>query len=139
MAEALEPDDGIVTGRLRRAAPLAGLAARTAGEAVIASLRRKPPGAGDYARRAERYAEVMGRSKGALMKIGQIMSFVPFGSAVPPENRAIYQAAMSRLQADAPPMAPELAAAVIESELGAPPGALFEEFSALPVAAASIG
>lgn len=139
MPEAPGPSDGIATGRLRRAAPLAGLAARTAGEAVIASLRRRPADAGDYARRAERYAEVMGRSKGALMKIGQIMSFVPFGSAVPPENRAIYQAAMSRLQADAPPMAPELAAAVIESELGAPPGRFFEEFSARPVAAASIG
>jgi predicted unusual protein kinase regulating ubiquinone biosynthesis (AarF/ABC1/UbiB family) len=73
------------------------------------------------------------------MKIGQIMSYVPFGSAVPPENRAIYQAAMSRLQASAPPMAPELAAEVIESELGAPPGQLFSEFSAHPVAAASIG
>lgn len=137
--EAAGPRDGIVTGRLRRAAPLAGMAARTAGESVIASLRRRPAGADDHARRAERYAEVMGRSKGALMKIGQIMSFVPFGSAVPPENRAVYQAAMSRLQADAPPMAPELAASVLESELGAPPGRLFEEFSDRPVAAASIG
>jgi predicted unusual protein kinase regulating ubiquinone biosynthesis (AarF/ABC1/UbiB family) len=139
MVKAQEPGDGIVTGRLRRAAPLAGLAARTAGEAVIASLRRRPADADAYERRAERYAEVMGRSKGAFMKIGQIMSYVPFGSAVPPENRAIYQAAMSRLQADAPPMAPELAAEVIESELGAPPGQLFSEFSAHPVAAASIG
>jgi predicted unusual protein kinase regulating ubiquinone biosynthesis (AarF/ABC1/UbiB family) len=139
MPDAPGPSDGIATGRVRRAAPLAGLAARTAGEAVIASLRRRPADAGEYARRAERYVEVLGRSKGALMKIGQIMSFVPFGAAVPPENRAIYQAAMSRLQADAPPMAPELAAEVIESELGAPPGRLFEEFSARPVAAASIG
>ena len=74
-----------------------------------------------------------------MMKIGQILSYVPFGTAVPAENRAIYQAAMSRLQADAPPMAPELAAEVIESELGAPPGELFSDFSAYPVAAASIG
>jgi predicted unusual protein kinase regulating ubiquinone biosynthesis (AarF/ABC1/UbiB family) len=139
MAEAPEPGDGIVTGRFRRVSPLAGLAARTAGEAVIASLRRRPAGAEDYARRAERYVQVMGRSKGALMKIGQMLSFVPFASAVPQENRAIYQAAMSRLQADAPPMAPELAAAVIEAELGAPPGRLFQEFSAHPMAAASIG
>lgn len=139
MAEAQGPGDWIATGRLRRASPLIGLGARTAGEAVIASLRRRPVGADAYERRAERYAEVMGRSKGALMKIGQIMSYVPFGSAVPPENRAIYQAAMSRLQADAPPMAPELAAEVIECELGARPDQLFREFSAYPVAAASIG
>jgi len=131
--------DGITTGRLRRVGPLAGVAARTAGEAVIASLRRRPVEAEKYAERAERYVEVMGQSKGALMKIGQILSFVHFNGAVPPENRAIFQAAMARLQADAPPMAPELAAEVVEAELGAPPSELFSEFSPLPLAAASIG
>jgi predicted unusual protein kinase regulating ubiquinone biosynthesis (AarF/ABC1/UbiB family) len=73
------------------------------------------------------------------MKAGQILSFVPFGSGVPAENRAIFQAAMSGLQADAPPMAPELAAEVIAQELGASPGEVFAEFSPLPIAAASIG
>jgi predicted unusual protein kinase regulating ubiquinone biosynthesis (AarF/ABC1/UbiB family) len=46
---------------------------------------------------------------------------------------------MARLQADAPPMAPELAAEVIEKELGAAPDAIFAEFSPKPLAAASIG
>jgi predicted unusual protein kinase regulating ubiquinone biosynthesis (AarF/ABC1/UbiB family) len=134
-------DDGISTGRIRRAAPVAGLAARTAGEAVLTSLRRhgQGPDADQYARRAERYVEVLGRSKGALMKAGQLLSFVPFSSAVPEANRALYQAAMSRLQADAPPMAPELAAEVIEAELGRAPREVFAEFSPLPLAAASIG
>src|SRR5436309_1857110 len=95
--------DGIATERFRRAVPVAGLACRTAGEAIIASLRSRRSEADDYARRAERYVELLGRSKGALMKAGQILSFVPFGSAVPAENRAVFQAAMSRLQADAPP------------------------------------
>lgn len=133
--------DGIPAGRMRRAAPVAALAARTAGESVISALRRadRDPGHQEYARRAERYAEVLGRSKGALMKAGQILSFVPFSSAVPAENRAIYQAAMSRLQSDAPPMAPELAADVIEAELGGRPEKVFAEFSPLPLAAASIG
>jgi predicted unusual protein kinase regulating ubiquinone biosynthesis (AarF/ABC1/UbiB family) len=139
MTKPAESDDGISTGRLRRATPLAALAARSAGEAVLTALRRRPAGTDAYERRAERYAEVMGRSKGAFMKIGQVMSYVPFGGAVPPENRAIFQAAMSRLQADAPPMAPELVADVIEAELGARPDQLFREFSAHPVAAASIG
>jgi predicted unusual protein kinase regulating ubiquinone biosynthesis (AarF/ABC1/UbiB family) len=133
--------DGITTGRIARAAPVAGMAARATGEAVIARLRR---GDGDrvtdaYARRADRYVEVMGRSKGALMKAGQMLSFVPLGAAVPAENRRIYQAAMSRLQADAPPMAPELTAAVIERELGAPADEVFAHFEPLPFAAASIG
>src|SRR5437764_12523234 len=109
--------DGISTGRVRRAIPLAGAAARTAGEAIVAAMRRRSDEPEEYARRAERYVELLGRSKGALMKAGQILSYVPLGTAVPPENRAIYQAAMSRLQADAPPMAPELATDVIRSEL----------------------
>ena len=96
--------DGVPGGRVRRAAPLLGTAALTTGEAVIGALRRRgrPPPPEDYAHRAQRYAELLGRSKGALMKTGQILSYVPFGTAVPPENRAVFQAAMARLQASAP-------------------------------------
>jgi len=133
--------DGIPVGRLRRAAPLLGAAAQGTGEAVIGALRRRGAKAEPEAwtRRVERYAELLGRSKGALMKAGQILSYVPFGAAVPPESREIFQAAMARLQADAPPMAPELAAEVVRKELGAPPEELFAEFSQRPLAAASIG
>jgi predicted unusual protein kinase regulating ubiquinone biosynthesis (AarF/ABC1/UbiB family) len=46
---------------------------------------------------------------------------------------------MARLQADAPPMAPELATAVVEAELGAPPEEIFAEFDPHAFAAASIG
>lgn len=129
----------MATDRLRRAAPVAGMVARSAGEAIIASLRRQRLEPDHNAQRAERYVELLGRSKGALMKAGQILSFVPFGSAVPAENRALFQAAMSRLQADAPPMPPELAADVVRQELGAPPDEVFAEFSIRPMAAASIG
>jgi predicted unusual protein kinase regulating ubiquinone biosynthesis (AarF/ABC1/UbiB family) len=132
--------DGIPTGRLRRAAPVATLAAQGIGETVIATLRRgRSVTPEEYTKRAERYVELLGRSKGALMKMGQILSYVPFGSAVPPENRVLFQAAMSRLQANAPPMAPELAAQVITEELGGDPEAVFAEFSPSPLAAASIG
>jgi predicted unusual protein kinase regulating ubiquinone biosynthesis (AarF/ABC1/UbiB family) len=133
--------DGIPIGRLRRAAPLLGTATRATGEAVIGALRRRgrPAEPDAYAHRAERYVELLGRSKGALMKAGQILSYVPFGAAVPQENRAIFQAAMARLQADAPPMAPELAAEVVREEFGAPPEKLFAEFCPRPMAAASIG
>jgi predicted unusual protein kinase regulating ubiquinone biosynthesis (AarF/ABC1/UbiB family) len=133
--------DGIPAGRVHRTAPLLGAAAHAGGEAVIGALRRRgrPPEPEAYARRAERYVELLGRSKGALMKAGQILSYVPFGAAVPPENRAVFQAAMARLQADAPPMAPELAADVVREELGAPPEKIFAEFCPRPLAAASIG
>ena len=141
MAGPFGEPDGIPAGRVRRAAPLLGTAARTTGEAVIGALRRRgrPPEPEAYARRAEQYAELLGRSKGALMKAGQILSYVPFGTAVPPENRAVFQAAMARLQASAPPMAAELAAEVVREELGAPPEKVFAAFSPRPLAAASIG
>ena len=77
--DALPNGDGIGRGRLRRTAPLAALTARTAGEAVVVGLRGKLTGADStefHVRTAERYAELLGRSKGALMKAGQMLSFV---------------------------------------------------------------
>lgn len=65
--------DGIPTGRLRRGVPIAGLAMRTTGEAVVAVLRRKvnlSEASVDHERAAERYAERLGHSRGALMKGG---------------------------------------------------------------------
>ena len=125
-------------GRLARTAPLVGLAGRTMGEAVVAALRGKDR-AEVHARSAERYVEMLGRSRGVLMKAGQILSFVSLGPQVNDEYRTLYQSALARLQDDAPPMAPELAAAVVEAELGSPPDKVFAEFDPLPLAAASIG
>jgi predicted unusual protein kinase regulating ubiquinone biosynthesis (AarF/ABC1/UbiB family) len=47
--------------------------------------------------------------------------------------------ALEQLQADAPPMSADLAAEVVETELGAPPELLFAEWDPVPIAAASIG
>jgi hypothetical protein len=69
--------DGIATGRVRRTVPLLRLAARTTGESVIDSLRRRKPDPVAYATRADRYVEVLGHSKGALMKVGQMLSVIP--------------------------------------------------------------
>src|SRR5579872_5776414 len=140
--DALSKGDGIGRGRVRRTAPLAALTARTAGEAVVAGLRSKLTGADTaefHIRTAERYTELLGRSKGALMKAGQMLSFVSASPAVPPELQSIYQAALTRLRDDAPPMAPELSRAVLERELGRPTESAFAEFDWEPLAAASIG
>lgn len=134
--------DGIDRGRLRRTAPLAGLTARTAGEAVVVGLRNKLTGADStefHVRTAERYTELLGRSKGALMKAGQMLSFVSASPAIPAEFQAIYQAALTRLRDEAPPMAPELARTVLERELGRPTESVFAQFEWEPLAAASIG
>ncbi|HEX2047557.1 MAG TPA: AarF/ABC1/UbiB kinase family protein [Acidimicrobiales bacterium] len=82
---------------------------------------------------AEDVAQVLGGMKGAIMKAGQMVSFIADG--LPPEA----QAALATLQADVPPMAPSLAEGVIREELGADPGKLFLDWDPVPVAAASIG
>ncbi|MGH2912888.1 MAG: ABC1 kinase family protein, partial [Solirubrobacteraceae bacterium] len=92
-----------------------------------------------HARTAERYAELLGNSKGALMKAGQMLSFVAVAPAVPEEFRSIYQAALMRLRDNTPPMAPKLARAVLEHELGKRTESAFAQFDWEPLAAASIG
>ncbi|MGA9875275.1 MAG: AarF/ABC1/UbiB kinase family protein [Solirubrobacteraceae bacterium] len=129
-------------GRLRRTVPLAALSARTAGEAVVVGLQSKVTGKDKtefYTRTAERYAELLGHSKGVLMKAGQMLSFVSAVPAVPEEFQSIYQVALRRLRDDAPPMAPELARTVLEHELGQRAESAFAQFDWEPLAAASIG
>lgn len=135
--------DGIPTGRLRRTVPIAGLAARTTGEAVVAALRRKATrgetSSLDHERIAERYAERLGHSRGALMKAGQVLSFASMTPAVAPEVRAAYQTALSRLREHAPAMDAATARGVLEQELGRPAEDAYAEFDWEPLASASIG
>ncbi len=84
-------------------------------------------------RTAEDVAKELGEMKGVLMKAGQMISFI--FEALPDEA----QDALATLQADAAPMAPSLAAGVVEGDLGRPPERIFRSWSDLPVAAASIG
>jgi predicted unusual protein kinase regulating ubiquinone biosynthesis (AarF/ABC1/UbiB family) len=85
-------------------------------------------------RSAQQVADLMGEMKGAFMKVGQLLSFADT-SMLPPEIRDV----LATLQADAPPMAYELVAEVVEAELGKPPDEAFDWFSRAPMAAASIG
>jgi predicted unusual protein kinase regulating ubiquinone biosynthesis (AarF/ABC1/UbiB family) len=133
---------GIGGGRVRRAAPLVGLTTSAVGGAAAMALRSRFTGASSaefHVRTAERYAELLGRSKGALMKVGQMLSFAAVGSAVPSEFQSIYQTALAGLRDEAPPMAPELAARVLEAELGERIESAFADFDREPFAAASIG
>jgi predicted unusual protein kinase regulating ubiquinone biosynthesis (AarF/ABC1/UbiB family) len=85
-------------------------------------------------RSAQQVAELMGEMKGVFMKLGQLLSFADT-SMLPAEVRHV----LASLQADAPPMAYELVAQVVEQELGRPPEESFDWFSPAPMAAASIG
>jgi len=129
-------------GRIRRTMPLAGFTARAAGGRMVAALREKAGDAGAIARfherTAVRYSELLGQSKGVLMKAGQILSVVD-ASWIGDGEFATYQAALSQLQADAPPMDPELAHDVLLADLGRPADEVFAEFTDEPMAAASIG
>src|SRR6478609_2273550 len=134
-------DNPVPRGRIRRTMPLAGFTARAAGGRLVAGLREKTGQDGAverfHERTAEHYTELLGHSRGVLMKVGQIMSML--------DTRALgtggfwpYQKAMSRLQADAPPMHPALVREVLDAELGSAVGQ-FAEFTDEPMAAASIG
>jgi predicted unusual protein kinase regulating ubiquinone biosynthesis (AarF/ABC1/UbiB family) len=84
-------------------------------------------------RTAEAIADRLGNMKGALMKLGQMASYVDEGLPGP------MRAALAELQSNAPPMSADLAAGVIERELGAAPDKLFVEWDPQPIASASIG
>lgn len=139
MAETERP---VPRGRMRRTMPLAGFTARAAGGRMVAGLREKAGDAGAlerfHERTAQRYADLLGHSKGVLMKAGQLVSMVD-AAAVGGGELSPYQKALSRLQADAPPMSSALALEVLEAELGRPADQVFAEFTGEPMAAASIG
>jgi predicted unusual protein kinase regulating ubiquinone biosynthesis (AarF/ABC1/UbiB family) len=134
-------DSPVPRGRLRRLMPLAGLAARTVGGRLIAGMRARTGNDGAverfHERTAERYTELLGHSKGVLMKAGQILSMVD-ARALGTGGFWPYQKALARLQEDAPPMHPTLVHKVLNDELGSA-ATNFSEFTDEPMAAASIG
>ena len=84
-------------------------------------------------RTAEDVTETLGAMKGVLMKLGQMASYVDEGLS------PVARRALSRLQDSVPPMSAELAASVIEEELGIAPERAFSRWDPEPIAAASIG
>lgn len=122
---------------LRVAGTMAGVTARNAGGV----MRRLLASDGDAQHISDAVAEKnalhlldsLGRMKGALLKIGQMFSYMDIGLS--PAARQI----LSALQDGAPPMAPEVIEKVVSEDLGRPPRELFAEFSREPLAAASIG
>ena len=127
--------------RLQRNVDLARLGARIGREYASAAARKAFATAErrieiDHERElktAEAVAERLGNMKGALMKLGQMASYVDEGLPAP------LREALAQLQSNAPPMSADLAAEMIERELGASPDRLFVEWDPEPLAAASIG
>jgi predicted unusual protein kinase regulating ubiquinone biosynthesis (AarF/ABC1/UbiB family) len=84
-------------------------------------------------RTADDVARELGDMKGALMKAGQLVSFVIEALPEPAQQ------ALSQLYSDAPPMSADLAASVVRAEFGLEPERVFLDWQARPAAAASIG
>ncbi len=132
-------DKPVTKGRrfLRLAGMTASVAGRYAGSRLKSMFQSADQAAKDRAAVNElngtKIAETLGELKGAVMKVGQMASIA---TDVLPRELA---EPLKALQKQAPPMAFEVIAEQIESELGAPPEALFSRFERKPFASASIG
>jgi predicted unusual protein kinase regulating ubiquinone biosynthesis (AarF/ABC1/UbiB family) len=138
----LEAGGGLRHGSRRaRNAQLARLGARV-GRTYASTAARKAFASAERAEALDRERELrtaqdvaasLGHMKGALMKLGQMASYLDDGLPEP------LRLALGDLLANAPPMSPELAAGVIRDELGAAPDDVFLQWDPEPIAAASIG
>ena len=131
----------MLRSRWRRNSKLARLGARvglahagTSARKVFASAERKEElSRARELKTAQQVATELGNMKGALMKLGQMASYLDDGLPEP------MRMALAQLQSQAPPMAIELVHEVLLVELGKPVSELFVEFDDEPIAAASIG
>jgi predicted unusual protein kinase regulating ubiquinone biosynthesis (AarF/ABC1/UbiB family) len=130
------------TGRLSRFFRLSGLSTAMAATSTLGAVKKAFTRDGAKAAAIEartqatnalRLLDTMGDLKGAVMKLGQVISIQE--DAVPKEFRDV----LARLQTQAPPMHPSYAIDVIETELKRKLADLFADFERKPFAAASLG
>src|SRR5206468_4186714 len=123
------------TGRFSRFLKLSSLSGAVAATSALGKLKKAFSGGGAKAAAVEastqlanalRLLDTMGELKGAVMKLGQVISIQE--DAVPKEFRDV----LGRLQTQAPPMHPSYAIDVIETELHRKLDDLFEDFERKP-------
>lgn len=127
----------------RRAARLAALPLGIAGRAA-GSLGRRALGRGEgdlteelVDQAAEQVFAVLGELKGGAMKVGQALSV--FEAGMPDKYAEPFRDALTKLQAEAPPMGRDEVEKVLDAQLGLRWRDRFEEFDDEAIAAASIG
>ena len=116
-----------------RAARYARVGANVGGVAARYAGRRLIGGEPDRAGEASALSSALGRLKGPLMKVAQLMATIP--DLLPPE----YAAELQKLQSEAPPMGWAFVKRRMMAELGADWSKKFESFEHHPAAAASLG
>ncbi len=110
----------------RVGAGVSGVAARYAGRRILG-------GAQDRASDALALSSALGRLKGPLMKVAQLMATIP--DLLPPE----YATELQKLQSEAPPMGWAFVKRRMMAELGRDWEKKFSSFEHHPAAAASLG
>lgn len=136
----------VPTSRLARGTKLGAVAAssvlrtqrtrltmRGRSEAVRAKMAEE-----SMIRTTEQVVMVLGTMKGVAMKLGQMMSVLDL-DLVPENHRERFQKRLAVLRNAAPTVSFAAMRGVIEDDFGKPLDAVFAEFDAEPVAAASIG
>ena len=119
-----------LSGRVARfarvGAGLSGAAATFGANALFA-------GGDPAARNAKALKETLGRLKGPLMKVAQLMATIP--DLLPPE----FAAELAELQTNAPAMGPAFVRRRMAAELGPDWRSRYAQFDNVPAAAASLG
>ena len=116
-----------------RAARYARVGANVGGVAARYAGRRLLGGAPNRAGEAAALSGALGRLKGPLMKVAQLMATIP--DLLPPE----YATELQKLQSEAPPMGWAFVKRRMMAELGAGWETKFANFEHQPSAAASLG
>src|SRR5689334_9203961 len=128
-----EPSDREKNRFSARAARYARVSANVGGVAARYAGRRLLGGEPDRAGEASALGLALGRLKGPLMKVAQLMATIP--DLLPPE----YAAELQKLQSEAPPMGWAFVKRRMGAELGPGWQKKFASFEHHPAAAASLG
>ncbi|MBN2498645.1 MAG: AarF/ABC1/UbiB kinase family protein [Deltaproteobacteria bacterium] len=132
---------GFRQGRVGRFVKIASLATRVSSSYLGQRIKRAFVSAeraarsldAAHLRNAERVTRALGSLKGAVMKVGQMVSLNP---ELLPD---VYTRLLSGLQKGAPPVRFEVIAGQLEAELGRPLDRVFARLDEQPFASASIG
>ncbi|MFW0792404.1 AarF/UbiB family protein [Gordonia sp. CPCC 205515] len=133
----------ITRGQGRRNAKLASLPIGMAGRAAAGLGKRMVGKDKDEVQQemlekaAEQLFSVLGELKGGAMKVGQALSIME--AAIPDEFGEPFREALTKLQAEAPPLPASKVHKVLDQQLGTKWRERFREFSDEPAASASIG
>ncbi len=141
LSHSIAPGYCLAQGRLAGALPTVGLEVPTSPQTSAAGWASGADSlvAARHGRAAERYADLLGRSRGLVMKASKLLSLASVPSAGSPEHDAFYKSVLARCEDDTPSMPAGLAADLAETELELPLHEVFMDFDPHPIAAASIG